>query len=130
MLYAVSWFFVLALLAIWSVCVWLAHSLAVWSLTSVGAMAGQSSQIDRLPVPEWVAVWIPPDVMPALKASFAAVLPWLESALSALPSLASWLAPLAWMVWGLGFLVLAVCAVALHALISMTRRSAVQAPAQ
>ncbi|MES2942082.1 MAG: hypothetical protein V4772_04335, partial [Pseudomonadota bacterium] len=63
----------------------------------------------------------------AFKASFAALLPWLESILSALPSLAGWLAPLAWIVWALGFLLLAICALALHALISMARRKAVPA---
>jgi hypothetical protein len=51
---------------------------------------------------------------------------FLVLALSALPSFGDWLAPLAWTVWGVGFPILAVRAVALHTLISMTRRVAVQ----
>lgn len=127
MFYAMLWFLVLALLALWSACVWVLHGLAVWSLTGVGAMVGQSPQLERLPVPQWIAIWLPPDLVPAVQASAAAVLPWLEAALSALPSLAGWLAPLAWVVWGLGFLVLALCGLALHAVIAMARRPAVQA---
>lgn len=130
MLYAISWFLVLALLATWSTSVWLLHAVAVWSLTGVGAgvgaMVGQSPKLDRLPIPGWAALWFPADLILIVKTSAAALLPWVESALSALPSVAGWLAPLAWVVWGAGFLVLAIGALALHALIAMTRRSAVQ----
>lgn len=122
MLYAISWFLVLALLAIWSAGVWGLHSIAVWSMTGMGALAGQSHQIDRLPIPGWVGLWIPGELIMAFKASAAAVLPWVESLLATLPSLAGWLAPLAWVVWGIGFLVLAIGAVVLHMVISMARR--------
>lgn len=124
MLYAISWFLVLVLFATWSAGIWVAHSLAVWSLTTFGAMVGHSPQIDRLPIPDWVALWIPADTIVSLKASAAAVLPWIESSLSALPSLAGWLTPLAWVVWGVGFLILALGAVALQVLISLKRRAA------
>lgn len=123
MLYVITWFLVLSLLAIWSGCVWLGHSLVVWSLASIGAMAGQSQQIERLPVPQWVEIWIPPEMVLAFKTSLEAVLPWLESVIAALPSLGNWLAPLAWVVWGIGFVLLALGAVALHALIAMARKS-------
>lgn len=89
-------------------------------------MVDQSQQIDRLPVPGWVGHWVPADLILAVKASAAAVLPWVESALTALPLVSGWLAPLAWIVWGVGFLLLAVGAVALHVMISMTRRVAAQ----
>lgn len=123
MLYTVSWFFALVLLAVWSACIWIAHSLASWSLTGIGSMVGHTQQIDRLPMPDWIAAWIPPDLAFALKASAANVLPWVESALNALPSVGSWLSPLAWTVWGIGSVVLAVGAAVLHALISMSRRA-------
>ncbi len=126
MLYAISWFLILALLAIWSVGVWGLHSIAVWSIHGVGAMVGQSHPMDRLPVPGWVGLWFPADLTLAFKTSAAAVLPWVESFLSALPSLAGWLAPVAWIVWGIGFVLLTLGAVALHAVISMTNRSAAQ----
>jgi hypothetical protein len=124
MLYIVSWFFVLTLLAIWSACIWIAHSLASWSLTGIGSVVGQTQQMDRLPIPDWIAAWIPPDLVLALKATSAGVLPWVESALNALPSVGSWLSPLAWTVWGVGLVILAVGAALLHALISVSRRAA------
>jgi hypothetical protein len=124
MLYIVSWFFVLTLLAIWSACIWIAHSLASWSLTGIGSVVGQTQQMDRLPIPDWIAAWIPPDLAVAFKATSASVLPWVESALNALPSVGSWLSPLAWTVWGVGFVILAVGAALLHALVSVSRRAA------
>jgi hypothetical protein len=124
MLYIVSWFFVLTLLAIWSACIWIAHSLASWSLSGIGSVVGQTQQMDRLPIPDWIAAWIPPDLVLALKATSAGVLPWVESALNALPSVGSWLSPLAWTVWGVGFVILAVGAALLHALVSVSRRAA------
>jgi hypothetical protein len=60
----------------------------------------------------------------AFKATSASVLPWVESALNALPSVGSWLSPLAWTVWGVGFVILAVGAALLHALVSVSRRAA------
>lgn len=126
MLHAISWFLALALLLIWTACVWVLHSLAVWSLTGVGAMVGQSQQIDRLTVPGWIDVWIPSDLILTFKTTAANVLPWIESALSVLPSVGVWLTPLAWIVWGVGLVILMIGAAALHALISVTRRAAVQ----
>jgi len=125
-LYAISWFLGLALLAIWSAGVWGLHSIAVWSMTGIGELAGQSHQLDRLPIPGWVGLWIPGELIVAFKASAAAVLPWIESSLSTLPSLAGWLAPVAWFVWAIGFLLLAIGAVALHVVISMAHRRTAQ----
>lgn len=42
-------------------------------------------------------------------------------------SVAGWLTPLAWMVWGVGFVLLALGAAALHALIAMAHRKAANA---
>ena len=95
-------------------------------MNGVGELAGQSQQLDRLPIPGWIGLWIPGELMVAFKASVAAVLPWVESSLSTLPTLAGWLAPLAWFVWAIGFLLLAIGAVTLHVVISMTRRRAAQ----
>jgi len=89
-------------------------------------MVGQSQQIDRLTVPGWIEVWIPSDLILTFKTTAANVLPWIESALSVLPSVGAWLSPLAWIVWGVGLVILMVGAAALHALISVTRRAAVQ----
>ena len=126
MLYTLAWFLVLALLAAWSLGVWALHSVTAWSLTGIGLLVTQSQQIDRLPVPGWVGIWLPADLILAFKTTAASVLPWVESSLAALPSLAGWLAPVAWIVWAVGFVILAVGAVALHALISVIRKAAVQ----
>lgn len=125
-LYAISWFLALALLAMWSLGVWGVHAVAVWSLEGISGLSEQSQQIDRLPIPGWVGLWIPADMIVAFKASASAILPWIESSLTALPSLASWLAPVAWVVWGIGFLILAVGGFALHLVISMARRNSAQ----
>jgi hypothetical protein len=125
-LYAVAWFLILALFAAWSTGVWLLHSLVVWSLTSLGTVAGQPLQIEHWPVPGWVNLWIQSDLILAVKATVEAVVPWVQSTGSALPSLAEWMVPLAWVVWGVGFLALALGGLALHAMISLTRRAAVQ----
>ncbi len=121
MLYVISWGLALLLLTLWSTFVWVLHALALWSFASVGVLAGQS-QAERLPVPAWLEIWIPAGLMLDIKTTAAAVLPWIESAMSALPSLAGWMAPVAWTVWGIGFVLLALGAVALHALIAMTQR--------
>jgi hypothetical protein len=124
MLYSISWFAVLALLGIWSTLVWVLHFLVVWSLKGAGALAGQPGSVDGFPTPDWLAAWIPPDLVSTIEATAAAVLPWVESVFEALPSFAAWLAPVAWVVWGIGFVILALGAVALHALIFATRRTA------
>jgi hypothetical protein len=67
---------------------------------------------------------MPADLILAITASAATVVPWIQSALSTLPSVTSWLNPLAWVLWGVGFAILLVCGVGLHALISLIRRAA------
>ena len=125
MLYAISWFLVLALLAVWSTCIWVLHAIASWSLTGLGAVVGQTQEIHRLPLPGWISEWLPPELLLTLKTVMATVLPWVESALSALPPVGNWLSPLAWTVWGVGFVILAVSAALLHAVIYWARRPAV-----
>jgi hypothetical protein len=124
MFHLISWFLTLTLLAAWSTGVWMLHGLAAWSMTGAGALMAQSQKIDAFNLPAWTAQWIPPDLMLAVKASAATVLPWLETALAALPSPVGWLSPLAWTVWGVGSVILVVCAVLMHILISVTRNAA------
>jgi len=126
MLYAISWFLVLALLAIWSMGVWVLHSFAAWSITGVGALADHSQSIEQVVLPGWTALWAPSELILAVKASTETVLPWIHSALSALPNAVGWLKPLAWLLWSIGFAILIVGGVALHALIAMVRKEAPQ----
>ena len=124
MLLALAWFVVLALLAVWSMCVWLLHSIAVWSTTGAGSLVAQSKQIDGLALPNWVGVWVPPELMLALKSSVSTVLPFVESALGALPAATAWLSPLAWIVWGFGALLLVAVGAVVHVAMSMMRKRA------
>ena len=124
MLLALAWFVVLALLAVWSMCVWLLHSIAVWSTTGAGSLVAQSKQIDSLTLPNWVGVWVPPELMLALKSSVSTVLPFVESALGALPAATAWLSPLAWIVWGFGALLLIAVGAVIHVAMSMMRKRA------
>lgn len=124
MLYSTLWIVMLVLLAIWSTGVWVLHSLLVWSISGVGALAGQAQQADSVTLPGWLLVWLPPEWMPALEATASSLLPWLESVLSMLPGVANWLSPLAWLVWALGLLMLAAVAAIGQALIWTTGRAA------
>ena len=126
MLLALAWFVVLALLAAWSMCIWLLHSIAVWSATGAGAMVAQSKQLDGLALPNWVSVWVPPDLMLALKSSVSTVLPFVESAMGTLPAAAAWLSPLAWMVWGVGTLLLTAIGAVIHVAMTMMKKRARQ----
>ena len=122
MLIAMTWILAVTLLAIWSVAVWVLHALVHGSLTHVGALVDQPQHLEALP--EWIAVWLPPDWVLTFKAITAAVLPVVESAFSVLPSAAHWLTPLAWVSWGLGLVIVVGGGLAVTALISMTRRAA------
>ena len=121
MFFAITWFLVLTLLAIWSVSVWVMHSLVHWSLTGVGALVDQPQQLATLP--GWLALWVPPEWVAALQALTTAVVPMVESVLSVLPSADVWLTPLAWISWGIGLLILAGAGLAVSALIAMTRKA-------
>lgn len=124
MLFYISWFSVLALLAFWSLSVWGTHALVAWSMSGVGALAGQPRSVEGLVMPEIVALWVPADVIVAIKSAATMAAPFVETALAALPSIAGWLSPLAWGVWGLGALALLVIGAVLHAIIFATRKAA------
>lgn len=122
MFFAMTWILALTLLAIWSVAIWVLHALVLWSLTNVGALVEQPQHMQALP--EWIAIWLPPDWVLAFKAITAGVLPMVESALAVLPSATLWVTPLAWMSWGLGLVILVGGGLAVSALIAMTRKAA------
>ena len=124
MLLAIAWFMVLALLAAWTTCVWLLHSITVWSMTGAGSLVAQSKQIDSHALPTWVGAWMPPELVLALKASVSTALPFVESALGALPAATTWLTPLAWTLWGMGSLLLLGIGAVIHVAISMMRKRA------
>ena len=117
MFYALSWFLIATILAIWSIGVWMTHSLLVWSIGGIGMIAGQPRQPQVLELPEVVALWVPAELLEVVKLAASSAVPFVESALSFLPSIAGWLSPISWGVWGIGTLSLLAIGAVLHAVI-------------
>jgi hypothetical protein len=55
MFYALSWFVVLSLFALWSLGAWVFHAVAVWAVSNAGALTGAASGVEGLRLPEWLA---------------------------------------------------------------------------
>ena len=62
MFYALNWFVVVALLAFWSVTAWALHAVAVWVVSSAGALPGAASGVTTVALPDWLAPWVPPEI--------------------------------------------------------------------
>ena len=124
MFYALSWFVVFGLLAMWSLASWALHSFAVWSASNVGALAGHSGAIEALIVPGWLAPWIPPEAALAFKSMLSALTPVMESVLTQAPSWVGGLSLAVWVLWGIGCVLLVALGGVLHGLIAMLRRRA------
>ncbi|MEI7465183.1 MAG: hypothetical protein WCJ87_07555 [Burkholderiales bacterium] len=122
MFYALSWIFVLGLLALWSLGVWALHAVAVWAVSNVGSLSGAASGIEGLRLPDWLAPWAPPEVAQAVTSLLSGLAPVVEGLLQAVPALVGVLSVATWVVWGLGSMLLVLMGVGLHLLISMWRR--------
>lgn len=122
MFFALSWLLIAMLLGIWSIGVWMTHSLLVWSISGIGVIAGQPRQPQALELTEAVALWVPEEVLMMLEAAATSALPMIESALSFLPAVTDWLTPISWGIWGIGTLSLLAIGAVLNAVIySMLR---------
>lgn len=126
MFYALSWLVVLGLLALWSLAAWGLHGVAVWAVSQAGALTGAASGTASgaagLRLPDWLAPWVPADVVQAAMALVSGLAPAVDSLLQAAPALAGGLTVVAWVVWALGSLLLVLLGAALHLLIAMWRR--------
>jgi hypothetical protein len=123
MFYALSWFVVVSLLMLWSLVAWAVHAVAVWTLSNAGVLTGAASGVEGLRLPEWLAAWVPPQVVQALTSMLSSLAPAVESLLQSAPALAGGLTVAAWVIWGLGSALLIVLGAVLHLLIAMWRRS-------
>ncbi|MBB6564062.1 hypothetical protein HNP48_006788 [Acidovorax soli] len=124
MLYAISWFLVLALLALWSLACWSAHALTLWAVSGAGALAGSGpAVVDKVVLPDWLSIWLPPALVQEFGSVLASVGPVIQSALEAVPALSGAISLLAWAVWGVGALVLLALGVGMHLLIALLKRS-------
>lgn len=122
MLYALSWFLVFSLFALWSLAAWAMHAVAVWTLSNAGALTGVASGVEGLRLPAWLAPWVPPEIAQMLPALMADVAPMVESLLQAAPGLSGGLTLATWVVWGIGSVLLLLLGAAMHVLVAMWRR--------
>ncbi len=124
MLYALSWFVIASLLALWSLAAWALHAVAVWTVSHAGALSGAASGTGTLSLPGWLSPWVPPELVQAINQWMAALSPWADSLLQAMPTLAGGLTVAAWGLWGIGSVLLVLLGVGLHLLIALWRRRA------
>ena len=122
MLYALSWFLVLLLLALWSLSVWALNALAVWTLSGAGQLSLPEVGTEALALPAWLAPWVPPELVQAVASTWASFGPAVEWLLQAVPFLAGGVSVVSWVVWGLGSLLLLLLGGGLHLLIALLRR--------
>ena len=122
MFYAVSWFIVIALLALWSLAAWALHAMAVWTVSNAGALTGAASGAGSVTVPDWLAPWVPPQVVQWASQLLAGLRPLVDSLLQAVPALAGGVTVATWVVWGIGSALLVMLGAGLHLVIAVWRR--------
>lgn len=122
MFYALSWFSMFGLLALWSLSAWALHSVAVWSVSNASALTGVASDVEGFLLPQWLQPWVPPEITQAMTSLLADFAPVVESLLQTMPALAGGLTMVAWVIWGLGSALLLLLGAGLHLGIAMWRR--------
>ena len=122
MFYALSWFAVLSLLAMWSLAAWAFHAMATWTVANAGVLAGSSQAIGAVPVPDWLAPWIPPEFALAFTSMLSAFTPAIEAMLDWAPALAGGLSVVVWAVWAIGCALFIVMGIVLSGTIAVLRR--------
>lgn len=122
MFYALNWFILAALLALWSLAAWALHAAAVWSLSSAGAFAGAASGAGTIALPDWLAPWLPPQAAQWASQTMGVLAPFIDSMLQAAPALAGGLTVVTWAIWGIGSVLLVLLGAGLHLLIALLRR--------
>lgn len=126
MFYALSWFVVFGVLALWSLGAWGFHAVAVWAVSNAGTLTGAASGAvsgaEDLRLPEWLAPWVPPEIVQAMNSLLSGLAPAVEGLLQAAPSLAGGLSVATWVIWCFGSVLLILLGAGLHLLIAMWRR--------
>jgi hypothetical protein len=124
MFYALNWFLVLGLLALWSLAAWAFHAVTVWTIANAGVLADATGASAGLHTPEWLAPWLPAELTTAVNSVVSALKPAVESVLGWAPSLAGGLSVAVWVVWGMGSVLLIGLGAVLSGLIALARRQA------
>jgi len=122
MFYALSWFVVVALLALWSLAAWALNAVAVWTVSNVGALSGAASGAGTIALPDWLAPWVPPEIAQSVSQMLAGLGPAVDSLLQAAPALAGGVTVATWVVWGIGSALLLMLGAGVHLLIALWRR--------
>ena len=122
MFYALSWFVVVALLALWSLAAWALNAVAVWTVSNVGALSGAASGAGTIRLPDWLASWVPPEFAQSVSQMLAGLGPAVDSLLHAAPALAGGVTVATWVVWGIGSALLLLLGAGVHLLIALWRR--------
>jgi hypothetical protein len=123
-LHALNWSVTFILLALWSLAAWAFHSIAAWTVSNAGVLAGGSGAIENLRVPDWLAPWIPPELALASTSMLSALSPSIEAALNQAPALAGGLSVATWTVWGVGIALIFILGLVCSRLITVLRRRA------
>ena len=123
MFYLLSWFAVASLLALWSLAAWALHAVAVWSVSNAGALSGAASGVASIALPEWLAPWVPAELVQSVSQMVAGLGPLVDSLLQAAPALAGGLTVATWVIWGIGSVLLVLLGAGLHLLIARLRRN-------
>ncbi len=122
MFYALSWFLIVLLFALWSLTVWSANAVALWTIAQAGTWTGAAAGTSSPVLPDWLAPWVPPELAQAMTAMVAGAAPMIESLLQSSPALAGDITVAAWVVWALGGLMLLLLGAGLHMLMATWRR--------
>ena len=122
MVYALSWFVVVALLALWSFAAWALHAVAVWSVSNAGALSGAASDTASFLLPDWLAAWVPAEVAQSVGALVVGLGQLVDTLLKALPALAGGVTVAIWLVWGIGSGLVLVLGFGMPVLIALWRR--------
>ena len=122
MFYALSWVVVLGLLALWSLGAWAFHALAVWAVSNAGSLSGAASGVEGLRLPDWLALWVPPEMVQPVMSLLSGLAPLVDSLLQTMPALAGGLSVATRVIWGIGSVLLVLLGAGLHLLIALWRR--------
>ena len=122
MFYAITWFVVASLIALWSLAAWALHSIAVWTVSNAGALAGAAPGTGTWSLPAWLAPWVPPELAPWVRQLLAGLGSVVDGLLQTAPALAGAVTVATWGVWGIGSLLLVMLGAGLHLLIALWRR--------
>ena len=129
MFYALSWFFIVALLALWSLAAWALHAVAIWTVSNADALSGAASGANTMTLPDWLAPWVPPEAAQWASQLMAGMALIIDSMLQAAPALAGGLTAATWVIWAIGSVLLVLLGAGLHLFIALLRRRGAAKPA-